>query len=198
MDDARDKAVKIYTGLSDFWRIAAELRRFWAWIVASASLPFLASLIDISPPWPKAIPVLTSIITILALIVAYQFFKSAGKRAVNRVIGWSAILLFACSILYLALLSEMTFQIPGTSVVGVKGFVCTEIATTSFPGRCPWLAERELRQSAWAPEDLWVTWSITMTRLAIVISWLAAFLLLSTILATFIIFQRQKVLPARD
>lgn len=179
-------------GIADFWISAAELRRFWGWIVVTATLPFLAKFIEIAPPWPPAIPVLTSLVTLLALVLAYQFFRNSARRTVNRVIAFGVVLLFLCSLVYLALLSEMTFAVPGSGSVRVKGFVCTEMAQKTFPGKCPWLGEMEMKKAEWTPENLWQTWSITLTRLAIVATWLSSFLLLSIILACFINYQRRQ------
>jgi hypothetical protein len=179
-------------GMADFWSSAAELRRFWAWIIATAALPFMAKFIEIAPPWPPAIPVLTSLVTLLSLVLVYQFFRMAARRTVNRVMGIGLFLLFLCSLIYLALLSEMTFAVPGTATAGIKGFACTEVAETAFPGKCPWLGEAELKTAEWTAENLWLTWSITLTRLAIVASWLASFLFLSIVLASFINYQRRQ------
>jgi hypothetical protein len=179
-------------GLSDFWSAAEELRRFWAWIVASAALPFLASLSKIAPPWPPAISILTSSITVLAIVVAYQFFRNSSQKTVNRLIAVGIVLLFTFGFLYLATLSEMTFAVPGSDTDRVKGFACTDFANISFPNRCPWFGESELRQSEWTPENLWLSWSITLVRMVLITLWLASFLLISLVLASFIVFQRRS------
>lgn len=178
--------------MSEFWATAEEIKRLWAWIVAAAGLPFLAGLAKVAPPWPPAVPVLTSIVNLLALIVSYQFFQVSSKKLINKVIIINLVILIIFSMLYLGFLSEMTFEVPGSNVDRIKGFSCTDLARVSFPGKCPWFGESELRLAEWTPENLWNSWSITAVRLAIVALWLVSFMSFSTILGTFVIFQRGR------
>ena len=178
------------TGLAEFWSSIRELEKFWAWIVAAAALPFFASLIEITPPWPPAIAILTAIVNLIAVILAYQLFRTSSRRVINRLmVALTAILLFL-SVIYLILLSEMTFR-AGTAadaIVMVKGFVCTSYG--NIFEECPWLGDKELKLAEWTPEVLWTSWSITITRIALVVSWLGCFLSLSVILSSFIVHQR--------
>ncbi|MQW55267.1 hypothetical protein [Sinorhizobium meliloti] len=183
--------------LEEFWKVLRELRNFWSWIVASAGLPFLAKLVEISPPWPPAIPVLTSIVTLLALILVYHFLRSANKRAISRVLGIGVGSLFLCSLIYLALLSQFTFVPPGTEVTLVKGFICSPFAATTYPNECPELSERALKEAEWDPAQLWTFYSITIVRLAIAAFWLGSFLLLSVVLASFIVYYIRRPAPRR-
>ncbi|MCB1498934.1 MAG: hypothetical protein KDK07_03960 [Bauldia sp.] len=177
--------------MTEFWETVRELERFWAWIVAAASLPFLASLIEITPPWPPAITVLTSIIAIVAVVLAYHFARTMKNRSVSVIVVITIVVLFIFSATYLGMLSQFSAKISDGSRV-VTGFVCTPYAQQIYPDRCPWLTESELKLAEWTPSLLWTSLSITASRMALVIFWLGSFLLLSFFLGLFIVVQRRR------
>lgn len=183
--------------MTDFWSTVRELQKFWAYIATAAALPLFASFVELTPPWPSSISILTSIVNLLAVVICYQIFRAGSRRLISRVILLSAILLFLFSLVYLGLISEFTVKVPGGGVNEIKGFVCTEMAATMHEKLCPWLGEAELKDAEWTPTLLWTSWSVTIMRLLIVVSWLSSFMLLSICLATFIIYQRQRPGSAR-
>jgi len=181
--------------LEDFWQAVRELERFWAYIVAAAALPLFAKFVELTPPWPSSIAILTSIVNLLAIVVAYQIYRGTSRRKATSVIVRATILLFLLSIAYLGMISELTFRQP-SGTIEIKGLVCSEVGRVTFPEKCPWLGPAELKTAEWTPEILWTSWSITIARILIVVSWLCSFLLLSLVLATFIIYQRSAKPPA--
>jgi hypothetical protein len=186
-DPVRDRS----SGLDPFRGVLRDVKELWAWAAGAAAVPFLANLAALAPPWPPAIVYLTAIIELIALILAFQFLKKARVRTINRVLAVSAAILFLSSILYLGLLSEFSYQIPGAKLTAVKGFVCTAEAIAAFAGKCPWLGETELKQAEWFAPHLWTSWSITIMRVLLASVWLLAFMMLTTVLGSFVVHQRR-------
>lgn len=180
-------------GLDEFYSRLRDLRKLWAWIVAAAVLPFLAVLARIAPPWPPAVAYLTSIVCVLAMIVAHQIFRTSSLKSINKLILVCLGVLAVTSVAYLSVLSQFTYDAPGAKVSRVKGFTCTDIGLKSFPAKCPWYGELELRQSEWEAEYLWTTWSIGVVRVALVSLWSAAIMSLSLAFSGFIVFQARQM-----
>lgn len=176
-----------------FWRLAAELRRFWIWIATAASIPFLVQMLSIAPPWPSSIAILTSIVMTLSLIIAYQVIRPVRRAVVNIVICVGTVVLFAASVVYLLLLSTMTFEYQNGTGTGVKGIICTKIAERLYPERCPWLSEFELRQAEWDPSILWEPFSISVIKVGIATVWILCFFILSIIVASFFSYHQRRL-----
>lgn len=181
----------IAPGLGPFRNILRDVKELWAWAAGAATIPFLANLAALAPPWPPAIVYLTAIIELIALILAFQLLRKASPQTINRVLAVSAILLFTLSVFYLVLLSQFTYDIPGTKITSIKGFTCSSEAAIAYPAKCPWLGERELKQAEWYAPHLWTTWSITLTRVALTSIWLSSFMMLTLVFGTFVVYQRR-------
>jgi hypothetical protein len=179
-------------GLRPFRGVLRDVKELWAWAAGAATVPFLANLVSLAPPWPPAIVYLTAIIELIALIFAFHFLKASPAHTINRVLVASLVLLMLSSLVYLALLSEFTFNIPGQTTASTKGFVCTAEAVAVYAEKCPWLGENELKQAEWFAPHLWTSWSITIARLALCATWLLAFMMLSMLLGSFVVHQRHR------
>jgi hypothetical protein len=155
----------------------------------SVTVPFVAYMSGIQPPWPPGVVLVTALLELIALILVFQFLRNAPRRLVNRVIGFATAALLAFSTLYLSLFSFFTYAIPTSSTRSVKGFVCRSDLLKSYAEACPFLNTDYLRNAAYSAEAFWQSWSIDLMKLCLVLSWLAAFLALSVAVASFIVFQ---------
>jgi hypothetical protein len=131
--------------VDEFFAVLNELTGLWAWIVAATGLPFLARFVSIAPPWPPEIALLTSIACVVAMILSFQAFRGSARKVVTKIILITACLFFVISILYLGVLSQFVYDVPGSRIPRTKGFVCTKLAFNIFPEKCPWLGELELK-----------------------------------------------------
>lgn len=184
-------------GLVGFQELLKEFRGLSVWAVGgSVAVPFAAALASLSPPWPPAIVLVTAMVELVALIYVYQFLKSARRRAINRILAVSGFMLAALGAVYLAALSLYTFQVPTTKQRFVKGYVCTPEARAVFKDKCPDLGLDELKTAEYDADRLWTDRSIAVTRMVIVALWLAAFVALSVLVGSFLVYQMQ-VPPAK-
>jgi len=179
-------------GLEEFWDVLKDLRRFWGIIAAGASLPLLAHLVDIAPPWPPGVTTLTSIALIVATVLAYQSARSRRLSGwqVTRRLRFSAICLALFLLTYLLGLSLFTYRPPGTDVTFVKGYQCTKFVAEV--DECPFLSNEILKNGQWDPTIHWTQPSIAVVRVSLVAIWLATFYSLSSLLSGFIAYWRMR------
>ena len=178
------------TGLDDFKALLKEFRGLSVWAVGGAVVvPFAASLVDLSPPWPTGIVPVTAIVELLALVLVFQFFKSSKQKVINRIILISLVLFAISGIVYLTMVSLYTYQIPKTNERFVKGYECTSDAKLVFRDLCPDLGLDELRTAQYEADRLWTRKSITVMRTLLVSIWSLTFIELSFGLGAFLVFQ---------
>lgn len=179
-------------GLVGFKELLSEFRGLSIWAVGgSLAVPFAAAVASLSPPWPPAIVLVTAVAELVALIYVYQFLKSAKRRSINRIIAATGPALVILGAAYLVGVSLYTYEVPTTKQRFVKGYVCTEEAVSVFKQKCPDLGIDELKQAEYDADRLWTSRSLAMTRLAIVALWLAAFVALSILVGSFLVYQMQ-------
>lgn len=178
------------TGYDDFLDILGKFRGLSAIALGtSVSVPFFAYLSGIAPPWPPGMVFVTALVEIVVLVVVFQFLRNSPRRTVNRVIAGTAPALIIFSALYLLLFSFFTYAIPTSSQRSVKGFVCQKGLLKSYEDACPFLTTQQLRDVAYTAEALWQGWSIDLMRFFLSAIWLTAFLFLSILVGSFIVFQ---------
>jgi len=171
--------------LADFRGYLKSVKELWAWAAGAAVIPFLANFAQLAPPWPPAIVYITAVFELLALIWAYQTVRKKSQVKVNSQMLKSLLIMVVCLGTYLFLFSLFTFQIPGTDIVIVKGFICQPVPAEQF-NHCPWLIGEDLRLAEYDPNLLWSLPSIAITRLIIVALWLGVFFFLSLFLGAFL------------
>lgn len=181
------------SGLDDFKRLLKEFRGLSVWAVGgSLVVPFAAALADLSPPWPKGIVPVTAVVELLALALVFQFYKTAGRRVIGRVLLVSVVVFALTSVVYFGMVSYFTYQVPTTKERFVKGYECTADAQQVFKERCPDLGLDELRTAEYEAERLWTRKSIAVTRTSLALLWLAAFVALSFALGSFLWYQMKS------
>lgn len=183
------------TDTRDLRRFFSEFRRFAFWALAGAfAIPFAGSFIDLAPPWPAAVALLTAVFEVVCLVIVYIFLDRTGKRTARRVIV-SCIPIAALGLGgYLILYSMFVFAIPTTGERVVAGFECTatarEIVTAEFLQSCPFLNADVLASANYAADRIWTKPSIALVRLSLFGTWLAFFCAVTTTIATALAHQR--------
>lgn len=187
------------SGLDGFKRLLREFRGLSVWAAGGATaVPFAAAAVALSPPWPAGIVVATAILELVALVFVYQFMKGAPRRSINRVLWVSAFCLLMTSAGYLTGLSLYSYQTPTTKERFVKGFECTPEAHLVFKDKCPELGADALRTAEYESERLWTERSVTIVRMSLVLGWSLAFIFLSVLLGSFLVYQMAEASPARS
>lgn len=182
-------------GLDPFKRLLAEFGGLSIWATGAAvAVPFAAALVDLSPPWPPGIVLVTGIAELLVLALVYQSFSTAGRRRIQRVMIRAIVGLALAALAYLVLLSLFTYEVPTTGERFVKGFECTPAASAVFAEACPDLGREELRTAEFEAENLWTRGSIATMRVLLVVLWSATFVRLSLALGSFLVFQLRATL----
>jgi hypothetical protein len=82
-----------------------------------------------------------------------------------------------------------------TGEIWTKGFICRTDIPKEYQDLCPFLGLEQLADYEYSAERFWVGWSIHTMKVLIVTVWCIAFVLLSTVIATFIVYQMGQ--PAR-
>ena len=176
-----------FSFVSDFKGVAALIGKI------ALIAPFATLLLNIGPPWPNrtAVPTLTSLCEVFVLIYIFQFFTPLTKRALGKRLRLFFLLLIASFILYLSLYSFFVFNIPGTNDRDLKGFIVRpEIAEMVGPGRS---LEYLLEGAEWEPLNIWESWTIYTTRIALLLSWILFFVGIAGCIAVFVTLQRKGV-----
>ena len=182
--------------MSGYTEFLLLIRRFRSLSVLTVSggavVPFFAYLANISPPWPPGIMIITAIVELLALIIAFQFFQHKGRKIVEKSMIVILICLCVSSIIYLIGFSLLTYQGPTASTRSVKGFICQPQIKLAFGDECPELSVTRISDAQYRAEILWVEWSITIARLFLTITWLSCCSLLTSFIGIFTVFQGKQ------
>jgi hypothetical protein len=157
--------------MSSFWK------RFAAIVgggTGVAALPFFASLGKIEPPWPPHVGILSSVvILVIALLMWFgaEHSRTSRKRARRPAIVWPLLALVLGLVGYLVLLSMFTEAVPGEERRLVRGFTCNQDSLDLHPQECPHVPVFRIDQALWDEFSIWTPWSITLVRMALLLTW---------------------------
>jgi hypothetical protein len=154
-----------------------------------ASIPFVGYLAGITPPWPPMVTLSTALVELLALVLVFQFLRSANKTTINVIMATFAFLLLVVSSGYLYLFSRFTYVAGVSNLRFVKGFICKPDLPRIIALECPNVSLENLSLGDYEAGNFWLDWSIEVMRFGIAITWYSAFLMLSIVLGAFLVFQ---------
>jgi hypothetical protein len=177
--------------MKEFWKFANDYRSGIAWIARLAvSAPLMSILLGIGPPWPNAtaVPVATSILQLVILMYAFQFWGAKSVPALKRRMQWSMWIMCATFVGYLFAFSFFTFEGPQGGR-DVKGFVLRpEIENLRSLGLVT--SEQDmLAKGNYVPERIWEEWTLAVMRPLIMVLWLAFFAAVAVYIASFVRWQ---------
>jgi amino acid transporter len=160
-------------GISAFQRLLKDVRTLSGWSAKGAlAAPLADFVLGVGPPWPVAVPVLTSCVEVIALIFVFTLLGAGGRAAFRRSLRVFAVVLVLSFAAYLTLLSLYVHHAPNGERL-VAGFIVR-------PDVVPMLAEDytasdALREAGWVAERIWTPTSITLSRLSLLASWVMSF-----------------------
>jgi hypothetical protein len=178
------------TAYDDFLGILKKFRTLSITALGTgATVPFFAYVAKIAPAWPPGVMLLTALTELVCLILVFQFLRTKGRKSVNRAMAILATLLFLTSLGYLTVISIFTYVTPHTNERFTKGFVCKPDVQRLYPNQCPLVSRDVLSDSQYTAENVWMDWSVELMQVFIATLWLASFILLSSLIGTFLVFQ---------
>jgi hypothetical protein len=107
-----------------------------------------------------------------------------------------APLLFLTSLGYLTAIAVFTYVTPHTNERFTKGFVCRPEVQRLYPDQCPFVSRNVLSNAQYTAENVWTDWSVELMQVFIASLWLASFILLSSLIGAFLVFQTKT--PAAE
>jgi hypothetical protein len=158
-------------------------------LAAGATVPFIAYFADIAPPWPPGATLITGLVELITLILVFQFFHLAPRRTINKVLTFSAPALLVAGALYLLVFSFATYDVPGSEYRGIRGFICKVDIPKKTSEECPLVGRERLKDAEYRADLIWKEWTIHVATVILALIWLTCFLLLSTVIGTFLVYQ---------
>jgi hypothetical protein len=180
-----------HTGLEEFRAALTDYKSVGPWAMGGAvSVPLWDYVMQLGPPWPGGLPVITSVAELLVLIVAFHFwFRSPRKHVSHRLILF-LVLLVVCFGAHLYCDSTYTYTAGADATKLVKGFTLRpDVAPLISADFTP---EDALRSAEYKAEAVWTAGSITAMRLILLALWLASFVFLSATVVTFVLYYRRR------
>ena len=153
-------------------RFLQNILGLFGFIALISPVPVFVALADLEPPWPPAIPTLSSIILLVFAVLAWEWTRKS-RRGLRR--GWmvtSLVVMLVSLFGYLALNSYFVEYAPGSDLRAIRGYECTNAAAELYPD-CPDLPREALEDAGWESVKLWTRASVTNVRLLLVLGWLA-------------------------
>lgn len=187
------------SGTDRFVLLLERYRYILAWSLGgSAVFPLLASLSGLAPPL-TGITLLTSLLTLVGIVIAFQFLDGKSRRLVNMAMLVSLLALFIALGLYLFLYSSFVFEIPGRKEKIVLGCGWSSVTLLAAPAYginpeygCPGQYEAALRGSGYNSSVVWVSSSVGGMKLVLSVVWLIIFLGLSGLFGSFLVYQERR------
>ncbi|HKP76080.1 MAG TPA: hypothetical protein VJT67_11090, partial [Longimicrobiaceae bacterium] len=184
-------------GLDQFKHVVNDFRSVAGLATKAAVAVPLASLFsDIGPPWPSsvAVGVITPLLELLVLLVAFEFWNaSPQKQQRRRIIVFTAVLAVAFGG-YLWITSSYTTPHPAGGMV-VHGYRL-DPEVRSLLG-ADYTVNDALEGAGYDPTRVWTPGSVTMVRFTLLASWLTAFASVAGIIAVFVMHQGSRQAPRR-
>jgi hypothetical protein len=186
------------SGFDDFRYVLSNFRVLSAaGLGTSIVVPFVAYVANVMPPL-TGIVLITALVEIVTLVLVFQLFRSKPKRAIDKMLTRTVVLLFAASAVYLVCFVMVTFQKGSSTERGVRGFICESKLSKEMAAGCPSVSREHLQKAEWDPYQVWVEWTVDLNLALLTLLWLACFLLLSFSIGTFLVYQTRvpgKVRP---
>ena len=104
-----------------------------------------------------------------------------------------AVIWLLLTLLYLSMFSMFTYTTEPAHQRLVAGFICLpEIKQIpDYAVKCPFLGGEELVNGRFEPTKFWYPWTVYVMQTILASVWMAAFLIFSGLVGTFISFQRR-------
>lgn len=180
------------TGLDEFREVVTDFRSFLSWTLNVAIVaPIADFVIKLGPTWPSGLPIITTLVEVIVLMLLFHFFARKAQRRISRVMyGVLCALVFAFPA-YLVIRETYTFESAVTKNRDAKGFVLRPEVATLIPASVT-DADDALVKAEYEPKSVWTPGSITAVKMTLLGLWLVTFASLVASLASFVLLQRKR------
>lgn len=204
--------------LRDFWDFVASYRTFPAWMAkAAAAGPVVNIVTRLGPPWPVigGVSLCTAVVEVVVLIAVFQHAAThrVAKKRLESALRWSGVGIVFLFLLYLGLFKFLTFYDPDAGKWSAKGLKVRPALAQALNAPAPKPEEtsgpdlRDINASTSEQEFLklvgydarlyWQGWSVDLVEYALLVNWLAFFVILACYVSLFVVLQRNEK-AARD
>lgn len=130
----------------------------------------------------------------LGLVFAFQFFETAKRLKIDRVIIICLITFALSFLVYAYLFSRFVVDLPDPKDDIIAGTECLKRFLEAYPRlSCGEITASDLEGVEYKWYLVWTTESVTFIRLLLVASWFLIFASLTTLLGAFLVYQRKQV-----
>ena len=180
--------------MSDFKKYITDVQSVNGILAKGALIapPAAAGFSAISPPWPSNGPVIIGFfISMLHLVAAYYLFSVGGSISskFDRLIKFSVCGIVISLFLYLVLFNFFAFVVGSTGTYDVSGFLFQSENFKNYD--IIWV----LKSNGWDPLLVWVPWTVYLTRITLLFSWIFVFVFTSSFFSLFYIKSQSQDNP---
>lgn len=180
------------TGLDEFRDVLTDYKSVSSWILGGTiAVPLADIVLQLGPPWPTGVAIITSVAEILTLIFAFHFWLRQPFKQVSRRMRVALVLLIVFFGIYLYLNSAYTFASPTDGERFVKGFILRpDVVPLIRNGYTP---DDALKGAEFQAREIWTVSSINAMQITLLTLWLLSFTVLSIFIASFVMYQRGRL-----
>ncbi len=178
--------------IRDLVRKYAALLSF---IVVWGSAPVLLQhLTRVGPSWPDysaTVSLFTSIVAWLVLFYSWVTYRKMGERKKRTLLGRSAFTVLVLLLVYILLMATVVYPMPDYQHALVGGFL-VQPSVAQIIKQNPGMDVRQALEGAGGnPFLVWVPWTVIISRLVLLFSWLGFFAALSQLIAIFLFLHEE-------
>jgi hypothetical protein len=188
------------SGLGEFKALLRDFRSITGYAVGGAgTLPIVAAISGIAPPWPPSIGPITSIFIVISLVIIHQRSSGSSFRRATAYITLSAMVAVIAMIVFLGMRDIFTFQLPTTQKQIIIGCGYTREAVQvadrlhiDVGSGCPGEFHYLLSTASFDNYRIWTQSSLLAIKLGLFTLWLLFFLCLTVSMGVFIVNQKAR------
>ena len=137
--------------------------------------PAIAGFSSFAPPWPDSEVATGFFISVFELVAVLYLFSMEDriKAKYSLYLLWTGRLLFAVFLVYVVLFATLTAPMERASHRDVIGFLFQDASFRHYQ------TDVLLKMFGYDPEKIWLPWTVVVSRILVLLSWIAVFVVLS-------------------
>ncbi|QDU13272.1 hypothetical protein CA11_10540 [Gimesia maris] len=191
--------------LKDLYYHIIRFKKVAIWLITLSCLPPLVDIyLHIGPPWPHrtGVAYFTTIAIWVVILLTHSQYQGVSQTKLKNIIFKLAVSILVFFIVFIFLLAEFVEDAPTSDNQVAKGFLLKPIWVQAlengkFPDGTPFAVQNErdiLKGNAWDPKKVWPSWTVSIIRFSLLITWLGFFGSLAALTSVYILLQEKKVL----
>jgi len=148
-----------------------EVIRIMGFGAAFASIPLLARLGNLQPPWPPAVAYISAAVILVGMLIVREYGAGMSRRRRRLLLIIAGTLSVIGLFTYLYLYLRLIVPLP-TGERLTLGFACNADTLAMYADRCPYLGMDEISAAGFDLELLYTTSSLQAAKLWLVAAWM--------------------------